>query len=164
MGRLCQKWQPCSKREPTGKDGSQPRQLGIALKIKNEICVGMVKTNIFILSCSPTRKLHSDPISHSSDNQPCPAGQCGGHQPGSYKSIPCHCLSDSRPAKPAAPEETLTRATQMPGSSLVPLVYFSKSKQDLSLCFKATPTLFWISWVHLTQNQKLDYLVTSLTQ
>lgn len=124
----------------------------------------MAKTNIFILSWSPIRKLHSDPVSHSGDNQPCPAGQCGGHQPGSYKSTPCHYLSDSRPAKPAAPEETLTRATRMPGSSLAPPVYFSKSKQHLSLCFKATPTLFWISWVHLTQDQKLDCSVTSLTQ
>ena len=54
-----------------------------------------------------------------------PWTQCGGHQPSSYLSAPCHCLGDRGPSKLAAPVEILTRATLTPGRSLDPLAYSS---------------------------------------
>lgn len=128
-----------SKREPTGKDGSQPKQQGTALQIKNQTCFGMVKTNISFWSSLPSENsiLIPFPIPAIINHLPLDTMW----QPGSYQSISCHYLSDGRPSKPAAPEETLIREILMPGSPLDPAISkegLSNSKKNLSLCF----------WVH----------------
>lgn len=119
-----------------GRDGSQPRQPETALQLKkSQISFGMAETNIH-LNSSPPGKCR-DPISTSRGNRPSPPG---------LTVVATSQLSLSLPKPPwvsrlGAPEETPTRTTLMPSSSLDPLVYFLISK-DSYLFYLLTNYIF----------------------
>lgn len=112
-----------------GKDGSQPRQPETALWLKkSQISFGMAETNIH-LNSSPLGKCR-DPISTSRGNRPSPPGH---NVVATSQLLPRSSLSLPKPlwaSRMGAPEETLTRTTLMPSSSLDPLVYFLISKDS----------------------------------
>lgn len=123
-----------------GRDGSQPRQPETALQLKkSQISFGMAETNIH-LNSSPPGKCH-DPISTSRGNRPSPPGLT---VVATSQLLPGSSLSLPKPpwvSRLGAPEETPTRTTLMPSSSLDPLVYFLISK-DSYLFYLLTNYIF----------------------
>ena len=98
---------------------------------KSQISFGMAETNIH-LNSSPLGKCR-DPISTSRGNRPSPPGH---NVVATSQLLPRSSLSLPKPlwaSRMGAPEETLTRTTLMPSSSLDPLVYFLISKSSIDI-------------------------------
>lgn len=132
-GGVCQGWLRWQQRQPRGEDGSQPRQPGAALQIfkKSDLSWHPEARHFHSELLSPGENPIGIPFSLPEITKHLPL-DTGWWPPAWLLLIDSLSLPHSGRSKLAAPEETLTRAALVPGSSPDPLV------------FEIIITFFWI--------------------